>query len=121
MSITKEQILDSISKMTVIEVVDLVKMMEKKFNISANLDINKTNSNKIKEEEKNEFNVILDQIGPNKISVIKIIRSVTGLGLKESKDLVESFPVIIKEGINKEESISLKNTLEKSGASVSIT
>ncbi|MFI4853178.1 MAG: 50S ribosomal protein L7/L12 [Candidatus Makana argininalis] len=119
MSITKEQILDSISKMTVIEVVDLVKMMEKKFNISTNLNIDKTNSKK-KEEEKIEFNVILNKIGPNKISVIKIIRSVTGLGLKESKDLVESSPVIIKEGINKEESISLKKSLEESGASVSI-
>ncbi|MGK2896846.1 MAG: 50S ribosomal protein L7/L12 [Candidatus Makana argininalis] len=119
MSIKKEQILDAISKMTVIEIVDLVKMMEKKFNISANLDIDKKNSNKI-EEVKSEFNVILDKIGPNKISVIKIVRSVTGLGLKESKDLVESSPVIIKEGINKEESISLKKTLEQSGASVSI-
>ncbi|MFI4847430.1 MAG: 50S ribosomal protein L7/L12 [Candidatus Makana argininalis] len=119
MSITKEQILDAVSKMTVLEVVDLVKMMEKKFNISNNINTDKKDSNKVV-EEKNEFNVILDNIGPNKISIIKIIRGVTGLGLKESKDLVESYPVLIKEGINKDESISLKKTLEESGASVSI-
>ncbi|MFI4819154.1 MAG: 50S ribosomal protein L7/L12 [Enterobacterales bacterium] len=119
MSINKKQILDAISKMSIIEVMDLVKMMEKKFNISSNLDINKKNSNKIK-EEKTEFNVILNKIGSNKISIIKIVRSITGLGLKESKDLVESPKAIIKEKISKDEAISIKKNLEDSGASVTI-
>ncbi|WP_343189972.1 50S ribosomal protein L7/L12 [Buchnera aphidicola] len=121
MSISKTKIVEEIEKMSVKNVLDLIKKMEKKFKISSedistNTKILKTNSKK----EKTEFKIFLKSIGPNKISVIKAIRSITNLGLKESKDLVESAPTIVKENVNKKESEILKNTLEKSGATIEI-
>ncbi|QCI25839.1 50S ribosomal protein L7/L12 [Buchnera aphidicola] len=121
MAITKEQIIDAISTMSVMEIVDLVSTMEKKFGVSA-IPINTQNQNQQKEqiEEKTEFDVILKSIGKNKIAVIKAVRSTIGLGLKESKDLVESAPTTLKEKISKKEAETFKNLLEKSGAIVEI-
>ncbi|HXK00549.1 MAG TPA: 50S ribosomal protein L7/L12 [Buchnera sp. (in: enterobacteria)] len=122
MSINKEQILEAIAEMSVKNVVELVSAMEKKFGVSATaINSNTTIGQNIEStEEKTEFNVFLKNIGSNKISVIKAVRSATGLGLKEAKDLVESAPILIKENINKEESESLKKTLENAGAEVEI-
>ncbi|UAJ65484.1 50S ribosomal protein L7/L12 [Candidatus Schneideria nysicola] len=121
--ITKEQILDTISKMSVSDVVELISMMEEKFGVSVS-DIYKNTATSIPSEsiieEKTEFNVFLKAVGSNKVSVIKSVRSATGLGLKEAKDLVESAPTILKEGLKKEEAESLKKTLEEIGASVEI-
>ncbi|WP_343192637.1 50S ribosomal protein L7/L12 [Buchnera aphidicola (Taiwanaphis decaspermi)] len=122
MSISKEQILESISKMSVMEIVDLVSDMEKKFKVSYTdlLNNNGNSSQKKNEESKTEFDVFLKNIGNNKIAVIKAVRSSTSLGLKEAKDLVESAPVNIKERINKQEAESFKKLLESSGAEVEI-
>lgn len=121
MSINKEKILESISKMSIMEIVDLIAMMEKKFGVSSTIPINNTSHEKIeKKEEQTEFNVLLKNIGGNKISVIKAVRSATNLGLKESKDLVESAPVLLKEKISKKDAESLKEILEKVGAKVEI-
>ncbi|UAJ64951.1 50S ribosomal protein L7/L12 [Candidatus Schneideria nysicola] len=121
--ITKEQILETISKMSVSDVVELISMMEEKFGVSVS-DIYKNTATSIPSEsiieEKTEFNVFLKAVGSNKVSVIKSVRSATGLGLKEAKDLVESAPTILKEGLKKEEAESLKKTLEEIGASVEI-
>ncbi|WP_343192199.1 50S ribosomal protein L7/L12 [Buchnera aphidicola (Formosaphis micheliae)] len=122
MSINKEQIIEAISEMSVKNIVELVSDMEKKFGVSSNsiLSNTKTNQDIDTVEEKTEFNIFLKSIGTNKIAVIKSVRSLTGLGLKEAKDLVESAPVIIKENVNKAESESLKKTLEDTGAEVEI-
>jgi len=122
MSINKEQILEAIAEMSVKNVVELVSAMEEKFGVSAAaINSNTTTGQDIEStEEKTEFNVFLKNIGGNKVSVIKAVRSATGLGLKEAKDLVESAPILVKENINKEESESLKKTLEDAGAEVEI-
>nr|BET44420.1 MAG: 50S ribosomal protein L7/L12 [Candidatus Aschnera chinzeii] len=122
MSITKEEIIDAISEMSVMDISNLINMMEKKFGVSiASLQTNNiSQKNSEKVEEKTEFNVLLSAIGNNKIAVIKAIRTATGLGLKEAKDLVESTPILIKEGINKESSDNLKKILEEAGATVEI-
>ncbi|XBC40793.1 MAG: 50S ribosomal protein L7/L12 [Buchnera aphidicola (Nurudea yanoniella)] len=121
MSITKEQILEAISEMSVINVVELISDMEKKFGISAETSINSVSQSIVEPiEEKTEFDVILKSIGTNKVSVIKAVRSATGLGLKEAKDLVESAPTVIKEHITKTEAESLKKILDETGAEVEI-
>lgn len=121
MSITKEQILNAISEMSVMNVVELISEMEKKFGVSANMSINTGNNNEQKTvEEKTEFDVFLKVIGPNKVSVIKNVRSATGLGLKESKDLVESAPTVVKENMSKNDAESLKKILEDAGAEIEI-
>lgn len=124
MVLKKEDIINTISKMTVMEVVDLVKEMEKKFDVSASniLMNNNMPQNKKSEEvvEQTEFNVILENFGSSKISVIKSIRSIINLGLKEAKDFVESAPKTVKEGLNKKESEEIKKKLEDAGAKVSI-
>ncbi|CAL4317890.1 50S ribosomal protein L7/L12 [Buchnera aphidicola] len=119
MNITKEQIINAISEMSVMDVVDLISTMEKKFGVSSMILPEKNvNHTKEKIEEKTEFDVILKSIGKNKIPVIKAVRSATGLGLKESKDLVESAPVILKEKISKNDAETLKIALEKVGATI---
>lgn len=120
MSITKQQILDAISEMSIMDISELVNMMEKKFGVFATQAPNSQKNLEKTPEEKTEFNVILNSIGTNKIPVIKAIRSITSLGLKEAKDMVESAPVTIKESINKEESEKIKKLLEDVGASVEI-
>lgn len=122
MSINKEQILEAIAEMSVKNVIELISAMEEKFGVSANaINTNATTGQAdTSTEEKTEFNVFLKTIGGNKVSVIKAVRSATGLGLKEAKDLVESAPTLIKENINKNESESLKKILEDAGAEVEI-
>jgi len=124
MDLKKEDIINAISKMNVMEIVDLVKEMEKKFEVSASNMMMSSNSNtsEKKEEvkEQTEFAVTLENFGKSKISVIKSIRSIINLGLKEAKDFVESAPKLIKEGIDKKESEEIKKKLEDVGAKVSI-
>lgn len=121
MSLTKEEILDAISNMSVMDIVRLTSMMEEKFGVSAtSLATVTPDTSATIVEEQTEFNVFLTAIGSNKIPVIKTVRSITGLGLKEAKELVESAPVILKESINKDDAETLKKTLETIGASVEI-
>ncbi|WP_343187794.1 50S ribosomal protein L7/L12 [Buchnera aphidicola (Periphyllus koelreuteriae)] len=121
MSINKKEILNTISKMSVMEIVELIQSMEKKFKVSATPIIQNNIQQEIKkEEEKSEFDVYIKSIGKNKVSVIRAVRSLTNLGLKEAKDLVESAPTIIKEKVNKKESESLKKALETAGAEVEL-
>lgn len=121
MSLTNEQILNALSEMSVKNVSKLITEIEKKFNVSSTISINAINTAPSKKiEEKTEFNVKLNEIGSNKVAVIKIIRSITGLGLKESKDLVESAPTIIKEKITKQEAELLIKDITNVGAKAEI-
>lgn len=118
----KKEIIDNIAKMNLIDICELIKMMEKKFNISSkSINENKTSTEdkKIKEEKTN-FDVILKEYGTNKISVIKAVRSVTSLGLKEAKDAVENLPFTIKKSIDKKEAEILKKQIEESGAKIDL-
>lgn len=117
MSITKDQILEAVAAMSVMEVVELISSMEKKFGVSAATMAVSAGPIEVP-EEKTEFDVVLSAIGSNKVSVIKAVRSATGLGLKEAKDLVESAPIVLKEGVSKDAANALKKSLEESGASV---
>lgn len=125
MSLTKEEILDAISEMSVMDIMQLISMMENKFKVSAGMLVSSSKSQEesssiLNKKEQTEFSVILSAIGNNKIPVIKTVRSITGLGLKEAKELVESAPVVLKELMNKSDAEILKKTLETIGASVEI-
>lgn len=120
MSITKEQILDAVAEMSVMDIVELISMMEEKFGVSAAAAVAVAAGPAEAVEEKTEFDVILAAVGANKVAAIKAVRSATGLGLKEAKDLVESAPAAIKEGVSKDEAEALKKSLEEAGASVEI-
>lgn len=122
MSLTKEQILDAIAEMSVMEVVELVSAMEEKFGVSAAVAAVAVAGAgaAAAEEEKTEFDVELKSVGANKVAVIKAVRTATGLGLKEAKDLVESAPVKVKEGIAKAEAEELKKALVEAGAEADI-
>lgn len=118
MSITKEQILDTVAEMSVMDIVELISMMETKFGVSAAASVAVAAGPAEAAEEKTEFDVVLKEIGANKVGVIKAVRGATGLGLKEAKDLVESAPATLKEGISKDEAETLKKALEEAGAVV---
>ena len=122
MTITKEQLIDHLSQMPVIEVAGLIKELEEKWGVSASAPVvaAAAPAAAAAEEEKTEFNVTLASVGSNKISVIKEVRSLTGLGLKEAKDLVDGAPKLIKEKISKEEADKMKAALEKAGAKVEV-
>lgn len=120
MSVTKEQILDAIAAMSVMEVVELVSAMEEKFGVSAAAAVAVAAGPAEAAEEKTEFNVVLTAAGANKVGVIKVVRGLTALGLKEAKDLVESAPAVVKEAVSKAESEDMKKQLEEAGASVEI-
>jgi len=122
MAVSKEEILDAISNMSVMDVVELVKSMEDKFGVSAAAVAVAAPAAAAGAavEEQTEFNVILAKIGDNKINVIKAVREITGLGLKEAKDLVEAAPKPIKEGVAKEQAEELKKKLEEAGATVEV-
>ncbi len=123
MAITKEQLIDHLSQMPVIELAELIKDLEKKWEVSAMapaVAIASAGTATAPVEEQTEFSIILASVGSNKIAVIKDVRSLTGLGLKEAKDLVDSTPKLIKEKISKEEAEKIKVTLEKSGAKVEL-
>ena len=125
-NITKDQVIEFISKMSVIEMSELVKEMEEKFGVSAAAAAVAapvpagTGDAAAQAEEKTEFDVILTSIGEKKINVIKEVRGITGLGLKEAKEAVESAPKAIKEGVSKEEAEEVKKKLEEAGASVEL-
>ncbi len=125
MAVSKEDILESISQMSVMDVVDLVKMMEDKFGVSAAAAVavaapSAGGGAAAAAEEKTEFNVMMTAFGDNKVNVIKVIREVTGLGLKEAKDLVEGVPSSVKEGVSKADADAIKKKLEEAGAKVEI-
>ncbi len=125
---TKEEILDAIKVMSVMDLADLVKALEQEFGVSAAAPVAVAAAGAasvaapapVEEEEKSEFNVILKEIGPNKINVIKAVREVTTLGLKEAKELVESAPVTVREGVTKDEASQMKEKLEATGANVTL-
>ena len=126
MAASKEDILNAISNMTVMEIVDLVKMMEDKFGVTAAAPVAMVAAGGAAAaaapavEEKTEFNVTMTSFGANKVGVIKVIREITGLGLKEAKDLVEGVPSAVKEGVSKADADAIKKKLEDAGAAVEI-
>ena len=126
MAVTKEDILESISNMTVVEIVDLISAMEEKFGVSAAAPVAAMaaapagGGEAAAAEEKTEFDVVMSSFGDNKVAVIKAVRAITGLGLKEAKDMVEGAPATIKEGVSKDESEEMKKQLEEAGASVEL-
>jgi len=123
-NITKEDVIEFISNMTVLELSELVKEMEQKFGVSASAPVAfaAAPTSEAKEEavEQTEFNVILTGVGDKKIQVIKVVRAITGLGLKEAKEVVDGVPKPVKEGVPKEEADSIKAQLEEAGATVEI-
>jgi len=125
MAVSKEELLETISNMSVLELSELIKDMEEKFGVSAQAAVAAApvaagGEAAEAEEEKDEFDVVLSSFGENKVGVIKAVRAVTGLGLKEAKELVESAPSPVKEGANKEDAESIKSQLEEAGASVEL-
>jgi len=124
MAASQEDILESISNMTVMEVVDLISAMEEKFGVSAAAAVAAApaaaGGEAAAAEEQTEFDVVMTSFGANKVSVIKAVRGITGLGLKEAKDLVEGVPSSIKEGASKDEAADIKKQLEEAGASVEV-
>ena len=125
MAATKEDILTAISNMTVMEIVDLVKMMEDKFGVTAAAPMAMMAGGAAAApaavvEEQTEFTVTMTSFGANKVGVIKVIREITGLGLKEAKDLVEGVPSMVKDSIPKADADALKKKLEEAGAAAEI-
>jgi len=125
MAVSKEDILETISNMSVMEVVELIDAMEEKFGVSAATPVAAAAPAAAGEageaaEEQTEFDVILSSFGDNKVGVIKVVRSITGLGLKEAKELVEGAPSAIKEGVSKDDVGEIKSQLEEAGASVEV-
>jgi len=125
MAVSKEDILETISSMTVMEVVDLIEAMEEKFGVSAAAAVAAAPAAAAGGEaaaaaEKDEFDVVMTSFGDNKVSVIKAVRAITGLGLKEAKEMVEGAPSTIKEGAAKAEAEEVKKQLEEAGAAVEL-
>jgi large subunit ribosomal protein L7/L12 len=121
MALSKDDILNAVAELTVMELVDLISAFEEKFGVSAAVGVAAGPAVAAAVvEEQTEFNVVLTSFGANKVSVIKAVREVTGLGLKEAKDLVEGAPQVIKEGISKADADALKKKLEEAGASADI-
>jgi large subunit ribosomal protein L7/L12 len=125
MAASKEDILNAISNMTVMEIVDLVKMMEDKFGVTAAAPVAMAAAAGAAAaapvvEEQTEFTVTMTSFGANKVGVIKVIREITGLGLKEAKDLVEGVPSVVKESIPKADADGIKKKLEEAGAAAEI-
>ena len=124
MALSKEEILDAISEMSVMDVVDLVKLMEEKFGVTAAAPVAAAapaaGGGVEAAEEQSEFEIFLAEVGDKKIDVIKAVRSITGLGLKEAKAIVDGAPASVKEGANKEEAETAKSQLEEAGAKVEL-
>ena len=124
MSLSNEQIIEAISSKTLVEVMELVKAMEEKFGVSAAAPVavaaGPAAAAAAPAEEQTEFNVTLKSAGDKKVEVIKVVRAITGLGLKEAKDMVESAPKEIKEGVAKEEAEKIKKDLEAAGATAEL-
>jgi len=122
MAISQEDILEAVSNMTVMEIVDLISAMEEKFGVSAAAvaAAPAAGGDAGAAEEQTEFDVVMESFGGNKVSAIKAVRGITGLGLKEAKATVEGCPVTVKEGVSKAEAEEVKATLEEAGATVEI-
>jgi large subunit ribosomal protein L7/L12 len=126
MAISKEELIDALSQLKVLEVVDLVKALEEKWGVSAAAAVAVAAAPAAggaaapAAEEKTEFTVTMTSFGANKVGVIKVIREITGLGLKEAKDLVEGVPSVVKDGVPKADADSIKKKLEEAGAAAEI-
>ena len=124
MAVSKEDILESISNMSVMDVVDLVKLMEEKFGVTAAAPVAAAAApaagGETAAEEQSEFEIFLSDVGEKKIDVIKAVRAITGLGLKEAKAIVDGAPSSVKEGANKDEADQAKSQLEEAGATVEL-
>ena len=123
MAVSKNEILDTISNMSVMEVVELIEAMEEKFNVtaaSAAVAVAAPAAAGAAAEEQTEFDVIMKSFGENKVGVIKVVRTITGLGLKEAQDLVEAAPATVKEAVSKSEAEDIKKQLEEAGAEIEI-
>ena len=125
--LSQDQLLEAFASMTVLELADFKKAFEDKFGVTAAAPVAAAAvgaaapvAAAVAEEEQTEFTAILSEIGPNKIPVIKVVRELTGLGLKEAKDLVDGFPKPVKEGVTKDEAAKIKAALEEQGAKVEI-
>jgi large subunit ribosomal protein L7/L12 len=119
MAVAKAEILDLVSNMTVLELSELIKDMEEKFGVSATASavaVAAPAASAEKAEEQTEFSVMLSAVGASKVNVIKVVRTVTGLGLKEAKDLVDGAPKVIKEGVSKEDAETIQKQLTEAGA-----
>ena len=125
MAVSKEDILETISEMSVMEVVDLISAMEEKFGVSAAAAVAAApaaggDAGGAAAEEQTEFDVVMSSFGGNKVAVIKVVRAVTGLGLKEAKDMVEGAPSTVKEAATKDEAEDIKKQLEEAGATAEL-
>lgn len=123
-AISKDQILEAVANMSVMDICDLVSSMEEKFGVSAAAAVAvagpAAGGDAAAVEEQTEFDVVMKDIGANKIAVIKAIRALTSLGLKEAKDMVESAPVTVKEAVSKDDAAAVKKQLEEAGATVEV-
>jgi large subunit ribosomal protein L7/L12 len=122
-TISREDILNAVADMSVMDIVQLVKDMEEKFGVSAAAPVAvaaAAGPAAAAAEEQSEFNVVMTSFGANKIGVIKVVREITGLGLKEAKDMVEGVPSAVKEAVSKDEATSVKKKLEEAGATVEV-
>ncbi len=126
MSLSNAELVEALSQKPILEIVELVKALEEKWGVSAAAPVavaavgGAAAGAAAPAEEKTEFNVVMDSFGENKVAVIKVVRTVTGLGLKEAKDLVEGAPSTVKEGVKKDEAESIKKQLEEAGAKATI-
>jgi large subunit ribosomal protein L7/L12 len=126
MSLSNAELIEALSQKPILEIVELVKALEEKWGVSAAAPVavaavgGAAAGAAAPAEEKTEFNVVMDSFGENKVAVIKVVRTVTGLGLKEAKDLVEGAPSTVKEGVKKDEAESIKKQLEEAGAKATI-
>lgn len=125
MAVSKDDILDAIANMSVMEVVELIEAMEEKFGVTAAAAVaaapaGGAGGEAAAAEEQTEFDVVMTSFGSNKVAVIKVVRGVTGLGLKEAKEAVEGAPTTLKEGVSKDEAEDVKKQLEEAGAAVEI-
>jgi large subunit ribosomal protein L7/L12 len=125
MAVSREEIKEALGQMPVLELVDLIKELEDEWGVSAAAPVAVAaapgaGGDAAAAEEKTEFDVVMTSFGENKVSAIKAVRAITGLGLKEAKDLVESAPAVVKEGVSKDESEEVKKQLEEAGAAAEI-
>lgn len=126
MSLSNAELIEALSQKPILEIVELVKALEEKWGVSAAAPVavaavgGAAAGAAAPAEEKTEFNVVMDSFGENKVAVIKVVRTVTGLGLKEAKDLVEGAPSTVKEGVKKDEAETIKKQLEEAGAKATI-
>ncbi len=123
MAVSKEDLVATLSGMTILEVTELVSLLEEKWGVSAAAAVATVAvaaDAGVKEEVKDEFDIVMTSFGDNKVNVIKTVRAITGLGLKEAKDLVEGVPSVVKEAANKAEAEGIKKQLEEAGAAVEL-